>query len=149
VFLDLKTENLNFRRQIPLATFRVQMDNSICYNGSKVVSKFDKHHIAALTLFTRLEPVRLLALRSVERYPDREFHSHDETEEAITMAWNDLTFADVQSLFHNWRNRLRWVIENGESTLLNENESVYLCLLNDEIRGGRGPFLPPVESHCF
>jgi hypothetical protein len=30
---------------------------------------------------------------------DREFHSHDEIEEAITMTWNDLTFDEVQSDF--------------------------------------------------
>jgi hypothetical protein len=44
---------------------------------------------------------------------DQEFYSHDEIEEAITMAWNNLAFDDVQSVFHNWMNRLRWVIENG------------------------------------
>jgi hypothetical protein len=44
---------------------------------------------------------------------DQKFHSHDETEEAITMAWNDVAFDEVQSVFHNWMNRLRWVIENG------------------------------------
>jgi hypothetical protein len=44
---------------------------------------------------------------------DREFHSHDEIEEAITMAWNDLTFDEVQSVSHNGMNRLKWVIENG------------------------------------
>jgi hypothetical protein len=44
---------------------------------------------------------------------DREFHSHDEIEEAITMAWNDIIFDEVQSVFHTWMNRLRWVIENG------------------------------------
>jgi hypothetical protein len=44
---------------------------------------------------------------------DREFHSHDEIEEAITMAWNDLTLNDVQSVFHNWTNRFKWVIEDG------------------------------------
>jgi hypothetical protein len=38
---------------------------------------------------------------------DREFHSHDEIEEVITMAWNDLTFDEVQSVFRNWMNRLR------------------------------------------
>jgi hypothetical protein len=48
---------------------------------------------------------------------DREFHSHDENEEAITMAWNDLTFDEVQSVFHNWMNRLRWVIENGGESI--------------------------------
>jgi hypothetical protein len=44
---------------------------------------------------------------------DRELHSHDEIEEAITMAWNALTLDEVQSVFHDWMNRLRWVIENG------------------------------------
>jgi hypothetical protein len=29
------------------------------------------------------------------------------------MAWNDLKFDEAQSVFHNWMNRLRWVIENG------------------------------------
>jgi hypothetical protein len=40
---------------------------------------------------------------------DREFHLHDE----IAKAWNNLTFLEVQSVFHNWMNQLRWVIENG------------------------------------
>jgi hypothetical protein len=44
---------------------------------------------------------------------DREFHSRDEIEEAIKMGWDDLTFNEVQSVFHDWMNRLRWVIENG------------------------------------
>jgi hypothetical protein len=29
------------------------------------------------------------------------------------MAWSDLTFDDVQSVFHNWMNELRCFIENG------------------------------------
>jgi hypothetical protein len=29
------------------------------------------------------------------------------------MAWNHLTFDGVQSVFHNWMNWLKWVIENG------------------------------------
>jgi hypothetical protein len=44
---------------------------------------------------------------------DREFHLHNEIEEAITMAWNDFTFDEVQSVFHNWMNPLRCAIENG------------------------------------
>jgi hypothetical protein len=44
---------------------------------------------------------------------DQEFHSHDEIEKAITMTWNDLTFDEGQSIFHNWMSRFRWVIENG------------------------------------
>jgi hypothetical protein len=43
---------------------------------------------------------------------DREFHSHEEIEEAITVAWNDLTFEDVQSIFYDWMRRLALVIEH-------------------------------------
>jgi hypothetical protein len=32
---------------------------------------------------------------------DREFHSHEEIEEAILVAWNDLTVEDVQSIFYD------------------------------------------------
>jgi hypothetical protein len=49
---------------------------------------------------------------------DREFHSHGETEEAITVAWNDLTFEDVQSIFYDWMHRLAWVIEHEGEYIL-------------------------------
>jgi hypothetical protein len=74
---------------------------------------------------------------------DREFHLHDEIEEAITIAWKDITFDEVQSVFYNQMNRLKLVIENGESTLLNKDGSVDLCLLSDGIRGGSGTFFTP------
>jgi histone-lysine N-methyltransferase SETMAR len=113
LFPDLKTKNLNYRRRMPLATFWVRMDNSMCHNGSK----FGKHHIARLQHppYSRdLSPCDFWLfgmLRGILK--DREFHSHDEIEEAITMAWDDLTFDKIQSAFHNWMDRLRWVIENG------------------------------------
>jgi hypothetical protein len=54
-----------------------------------------------------------LVLRDVERNLEGSRVSFAfEIEEAITMAWNDLTFDELQSVFHNWMNRLRWVIEN-------------------------------------
>jgi hypothetical protein len=120
VFPDLKTENLNFRRRIPLATFWVHMGNSTCHNESKVVSKFDKHHTAGLPrppYSPDLSPCDFWLFGMLkEILKDRKFHSHDEVKEAITMAWDDLTFDEVQSVFHNWMNRLRWVIENeGEN----------------------------------
>jgi histone-lysine N-methyltransferase SETMAR len=48
VFLDLKTENRNFRYRMPFATFFGHIDNSMGHNGSKVMAKFDNHHIARL-----------------------------------------------------------------------------------------------------
>jgi hypothetical protein len=43
---------------------------------------------------------------------DREFHSHEEIKEAIPVAWNDLIFEDVQSIFYDWMRRLPWVSEH-------------------------------------
>jgi hypothetical protein len=37
---------------------------------------------------------------------DREFRWNDEIEEAIASTWNDLTFDDLQCVFHNWMSRL-------------------------------------------
>jgi histone-lysine N-methyltransferase SETMAR len=117
VFLDLKTENQNFRRRMLLATFWVHMDNSMCHDGSKVVLKFDKHRIerSPHPPYSRdLSPCDFWLFGMLKGIlKDRGFHSHDEIEEVITMAWNDLTFNEVQSVFHNWMNRLRWIIENG------------------------------------
>jgi hypothetical protein len=111
VFPDLKTENPNFRRRTPLATFWVDMDTLMCHNGSKVGSKFDKHHIARVPLppySTDFSPCDFWLFGMLKGIlKDREFRSHDEIEEAIAMAWNDLTFNGVQRVFHNWMNRLR------------------------------------------
>jgi hypothetical protein len=116
MFPDLQTENWNFRR-MPLATFWVYMDNSMCHNGSKVMSKFDKNHIARLPhphYSQDLNPCGFWLFGMLKGIlKDREFHSDDEIEEAMTMAWNDLTFDEVQSVFHIWMNRFRWFIENG------------------------------------
>jgi hypothetical protein len=46
---------------------------------------------------------------------DRKFHSHDEIEAAMTVAWRDLNFEDVQRIFDDWMHRLSWVIaHDGE-----------------------------------
>jgi histone-lysine N-methyltransferase SETMAR len=102
VFPDLKTENRTSRRHMPRATFWVHMDNSMCRNGQKIVSKFDKHHIARLPhppYSPDLNPCDFWVFGMLKGIlKDREFHLHDEIEEAITMAWNDLTFDEVESV---------------------------------------------------
>jgi hypothetical protein len=66
------------------------MDNSMGHNGSKVVSKFDKHHVAQLPHpppSPDLSPCDFWLFEMLEEIlKDREYHSHDEIEEAITMA---------------------------------------------------------------
>jgi hypothetical protein len=49
---------------------------------------------------------------------DREFHPHEEIEEVITVAWNDLTFEVVQSISYDWMRRLAWVIEHEGEYIL-------------------------------
>jgi hypothetical protein len=98
------------------------MDNSTCHNGPKVASKFEKHHIFRLPhppdlpYITACDFWLLALLKGMMK--DREFHSHEEIEEAITVAWNDLTFEDVQSIFYDWMGRLTWVIEHEGEYIL-------------------------------
>jgi translation elongation factor EF-1beta len=44
---------------------------------------------------------------------DHECSSGDDIEEAIAKVWDEFTFDEVQSVFHNWMSRLAWIIENG------------------------------------
>jgi hypothetical protein len=86
------------------------MDDSMCHNGSKVALKFEKHHIFRLPhpLYSPdISPCDFWLfglLKGIMK--DREFHSHDEIEEAITGARNGLTFEDVQGIFYDWMRRL-------------------------------------------
>jgi hypothetical protein len=101
---------------MPLATFWAHMDNSMRHDGSKVVLKFDNHHPAQLphpVYSPDLSPCDFWLFGILKGIlKDREFHSHDEIEEAMRMAWNDLTVDEAQRVFHNGINRLRSVIEN-------------------------------------
>jgi hypothetical protein len=49
---------------------------------------------------------------------DREFNSSDGIKEAIMRVWDELTFDEVQSVFHNWMSRRAWVIENGRERII-------------------------------
>jgi hypothetical protein len=43
----------------------------------------------------------------------REFSSSNKIEEVIAKILDELTFDEVQSVFHNWMSRLARVLENG------------------------------------
>jgi hypothetical protein len=46
---------------------------------------------------------------------DREFQSQEAIVQPIGKSWADLSFADRQSVFQEWMERLTWVIgNNGE-----------------------------------
>jgi hypothetical protein len=85
---DLKRADLSAHCRMPESTFWVHMDNSMCHNGSKVMSTFGKHRVSQFPyppyspdvspcdswLFGRLKGI----------LEDQEFNSSDEIEEVIT-----------------------------------------------------------------
>jgi hypothetical protein len=113
---DLKRQSMNFRRRIPHATFWVHMNNSMYQNGPKAASKFEKHHVSRL-----LHPPYSPKARPCDFWlfgmltgvlKDRGLNSSNEIEEATLKVWDELTFNEAQSVFHNWMSRLASVIEN-------------------------------------
>jgi hypothetical protein len=67
---------------------------------------------------------------------DRDFNSSDGIEEAITKVWDELTFDEVQSAFHNWMSILHSLLRIGERLLLNKHEIISLHIVNLKIGVG-------------
>jgi hypothetical protein len=93
----------------------VDIDNSLLHNGSTVEAKFQKHHFFRIphpSYSPDISPCDIWLIGILKEIPkDREFTSSNESDDGMTMAWNDLTFDDAQSVFRNWTSRLAWVFE--------------------------------------
>jgi hypothetical protein len=50
---------------------------------------------------------------------EQELSTSDEIIEAFTTIWNDVTFEDLHSMFSECIQRVTWVIEHGESIIVN------------------------------
>jgi hypothetical protein len=60
--------------------------------------------------------------------------------------WDELTFDEVQSIFHNWMSCLARVIENGGESILESIQNGFLvCSESQNQRGRRKLSRPPVE----
>jgi hypothetical protein len=84
---NLKKVDLSFQRRMPESTFWAHMDNSMCHNGSKVMSKFLKRQVSRCP-HPPDSPDRSpydfwLFVVLKETLKDQEFNSSDEIEEAI------------------------------------------------------------------
>jgi transposase len=114
---NLCSEKRRIARRKGLPNFSVHMDNSVCHKGAKVTEKFEKRHIARAPhppyspdlsqcdfwLFEILK----------QKMKERVFQSEEQILAAITESWNELIFEDIQRVFHNWMERLIWVIANS------------------------------------
>jgi transposase len=93
------------------------MDNSMCHNGAKITEKLEKRHIARdphPPHSPDLSPCDFWLFGILkQKMKERVFQSEEQILAAITESRNELTFEDIQRVFHNWIERLLWVIANS------------------------------------
>jgi histone-lysine N-methyltransferase SETMAR len=117
VLPNLYNETRRIARRKGLPDFSVHMDNSMCHNGAYITEKLEERHVARA-----LHPPYSLDLSPCDfwlfgilkqKMKERVFQSEEQILTAITESWNEPTFEDIQRIFHNWVERLIWVIANS------------------------------------
>jgi hypothetical protein len=92
------------------------MDNSMCHNGARITEKLEKRQIARAPhshYSPNITPCDFWLFGILkQKMKERVFQSEEQILTAITESWNELTFEDTQRVFHNWMERLIWVIAN-------------------------------------
>jgi histone-lysine N-methyltransferase SETMAR len=86
------------------------MDNSMCHNGAKITEKLEKRHITRAPhppYSPNLSPCDFWFFGILkQKMKERIFQSEKQILAAITESWDELTFEDVQGVFHNSMERL-------------------------------------------
>jgi hypothetical protein len=102
-------------------------------------------HCLSLSLFGQYFGTHVNTLQHRHRHllaglalKDREFNSSDEIEKAMTKAWDELTFDEVQNAFHNRMSRFAWVIENGGECISKQIRNSFLASRESQHRRGDG-----------
>jgi hypothetical protein len=122
------------------------MDSSKCHNGAKITEKLEKRHIARVShppYSPELSPCDFWLFGILkQKMKERVFQSEKQMLAAITESWNELTFEDIQRVFHNWMERVIWVIANSGEYSQSEMVGLPLTLPDQEIARGSGLFYP-------
>jgi histone-lysine N-methyltransferase SETMAR len=117
VLPNLYSEKRRIARRKGLPSFSVHMDNSMCHNGANIIEKLEKKHISRVPhppYSPDLSPCDFCLFRILEqKMKERVFQSEEQNLAAITQGWNELTFEDIQRVFHNWLEVLIWVTANS------------------------------------
>jgi transposase len=113
---NLYSEKRRFARCKGVPSFSVHMDNSMSYNGAKITDKLEKRHIGRAPHPPYSPDLSLCDFWSFrilkQKMKERVFRSEEQILAAITETWNELTFEDIQRVFHNWMEHLIWAIAN-------------------------------------
>jgi hypothetical protein len=114
---NLCREKRRIARRKGLPSFSVHMDKSMYHNDAKITEKLEKRHIARAPHppdSPDLSPCDMLLFGILkQKMKVRVFQNEEQILPAITDSWNELTFEDIQRVFHNWMERLIWVIANS------------------------------------
>jgi hypothetical protein len=105
VLPNLCSEKRQNARRKGLPSFSVHMDNSMCHKGAKITEKLEKGHMARAPhpLYSPgLSPCDfwLFGIEK-QKMKERVFQSEKQILATITESWNELTFDDIQRIFHN------------------------------------------------
>jgi transposase len=116
VLPNLYSEKRRIARRKGLPSFPVHMDNSMCHNSAKITEKLEKRHIARAPHPPYSPDLSLcdfwLFMTLKQKMKGRVFQGEEQILAAITESWNELTFEDIQRVFHNWMEHRIWVIAN-------------------------------------
>jgi hypothetical protein len=86
------------------------------HNDAKITEKLEKRHISRAPHShypPDLSPCDFWLFGILkQKMKERVFQSEEQILAATTESWNELTFEDIQRVFHNWMERLTWVIAN-------------------------------------
>jgi transposase len=133
---NLYSEKRRITRRKGLPSFSVHMDNSMCHNGAKITEKFEKRHITRTPhppYSPDLSPCDFWLFGILkQKMKERVFQSEEQILAAITDSWNELTFEDIQRVFHNRMERLIWVIANS-----GEYYQLYMVGMTMDFTGSR------------
>jgi histone-lysine N-methyltransferase SETMAR len=93
------------------------MDNSMCYNRRKVTDEFANLKLDCVPHPPYSPDLSLCDFWLFEllkqKIKDRMFQTVEEIKIAIHRVWDELTLDNLQSVFFNWIERLKWVSEHG------------------------------------
>jgi hypothetical protein len=94
---------------------KIHMDNCRVHNAQQITDKIRSRKLQRLdhpAYSPHLSPFDFRFFgRAKTAIQTKSFKDPDELIEALTNLFDSITFEELQSVFHNWIRRMRWVIQ--------------------------------------
>jgi hypothetical protein len=107
----------NLRRRKHQIALQIHMDNSMCHNGRKVTQEFERKKMIRLphpAYSPDISPCDFWFFGFLkEKLKNIQLSTPEDISCHLCRIWNEVPLAEVQSVFYQWMDRLKWVIEHG------------------------------------